>query len=134
MSEIADIKIDDGLVLDATSITAQMIRDGDDYSGVRVNIAGTLATVVVHFHVDISVGDPINPEPKLMTIPRLLGGNIVITGYPIEMVLAEKIITALQRGVTNTRWRDYVDIHRLICTHEIDGTRPTGSLQDVTRN
>lgn len=26
------------------------------------------------------------------------------------MVLAEKIVTAIQRGVANTRWRDFVDI------------------------
>ena len=29
------------------------------------------------------------------------------------MVLAEKIVTALQRGTANTRWRDFVDIANL---------------------
>lgn len=31
-------------------------------------------------------------------------------GYPRVMVLAEKIVTAIQRGTANTRWRDFVDI------------------------
>jgi hypothetical protein len=131
VSEIAEIQIDDGLAIDATSITAQMIRDDDVYSGVRVNIIGTLATATLHFYVDVNFGDPIVPEPTPIRIPRLLGGDIVIIGYPIEMVLSEKIITALQRGVANTRWRDYVDISRLIRTRHIDGTRLVGAIRDV---
>ena len=33
-----------------------------------------------------------------MHLPRLLGGTIALAGYPLPMVYAEKIITALQRG------------------------------------
>jgi hypothetical protein len=29
------------------------------------------------------------------------------------MVFAEKIVTALERGTANTRWRDFVDIYSL---------------------
>jgi nucleotidyltransferase AbiEii toxin of type IV toxin-antitoxin system len=38
--------------------------------------------------------------------PRILGGTIEITGYPFTMSLAEKIVTMMQRGTANTRWRD----------------------------
>ncbi len=117
VSEIAGIKIDDGLVLDTTSITAQMIRDDDSYSGVRVSITGTLATATVHFHVDINVGDPINPDPHVMTVPRCWVATLSSLG--------------IRSRWTNTRWRDYVDIDRLIRTHKIDGTRLVGSIQDV---
>lgn len=30
--------------------------------------------------------------------------------YPVEMVIAEKLVTALERGSTSTRWRDFVDL------------------------
>jgi hypothetical protein len=33
------------------------------------------------------------------------------------MVLAKKIVTALQRGVANTRWRDFGDIWSLSGSH-----------------
>lgn len=56
--------------------------------------------------MDINVGDPIWPEPQEVRLPRLLEGELVIRGYPLEMVLAEKIVTALARGTANTRWRD----------------------------
>jgi hypothetical protein len=61
-------------------------------------------------HVDINVGDPIWPEPQEVLLPRLLEGVLAIRGYSVEMVLAEKIITAIERGTENTRWRDFVDI------------------------
>ena len=38
---------------------------------------------------------------------------INILGCRVELILAEKIITALQRGTANTRWRDFVDIAEL---------------------
>ena len=44
-------------------------------------------------------------------MPRLLGQEpIHLRGYPMEMVLAEKIVTALERGAASTRWRDFGDI------------------------
>jgi len=51
-------------------------------------------------------------------VPRLLGGPpIRIGGYRIELVLAEKIVTVLQRGTANTRLRDFVDIAGLAHRH-----------------
>jgi hypothetical protein len=44
-------------------------------------------------------------------LPRLRGGEpIELRGYPIHMVHAEKIVTAIQRGTANTRWRDFGDV------------------------
>lgn len=39
---------------------------------------------------------------------------IHVVGYPVEMVLAEKVVTATARGTANTRWRDFVDIAALV--------------------
>ena len=54
-----------------------------------------------------------------MQFPRLLGGNIRLLGYPIPMVLAEKTVTASQRGITSTRWRDFADIYLLTGQHRL---------------
>jgi hypothetical protein len=48
----------------------------------------------------------------MVELPRLLGGSLCIRGYSIEMVIAEKLVTALERGTANTRWRDFVDYTR----------------------
>ena len=90
------------------------IRDEHAYSGARVKIRGALSTGQIHFHVDVNIGDPLWPPPEPVDVPRVLGGApIRLRGYRIELVLAEKIITTLQRGTANTRWRDFVDIASL---------------------
>jgi hypothetical protein len=104
-------ELDDGLTFDFASVTAEAIRDEDRYSGVRIRLAARLASAREPFHVDINIGDPIWPGPAEISLPRLLGQEpIQLRGYPMEMVLAEKIVTALQRGSASTRWRDFGDI------------------------
>jgi hypothetical protein len=115
--KIAQISLDDGLAFDSDEATADVIREVDNYSGVRVTLGGQLSRAVVRLHVDVNVGDPIWPEPQQVGLPRLLGGALLIRGYPLEMVLAEKIVTAIARGSANTRWRDFVDIYSLVHRH-----------------
>jgi predicted nucleotidyltransferase component of viral defense system len=105
-------ELDDGLAFDLNNITAETIREQDEYSGVRVRLLARLATAREPFHVDVNTGDPIWPGPAEIALPRLLGQEpIPLRGYPMEMVLAEKIVTAIERGPANTRWRDFGDIH-----------------------
>jgi Nucleotidyl transferase AbiEii toxin, Type IV TA system len=93
-----------------------------------------LATAHLHFHVDTNVGDPISPAPKDVRLPRLLGGEIVLRGYPLAMVHAEKIVTAVARGTVNTRWRDYADIYALARHHAIAGTELIRSTRRVAEH
>jgi predicted nucleotidyltransferase component of viral defense system len=116
---VADIALDDGLEFDSAGATADVIREEDHYSGVRVSLAGQLSRASVRLHVDVNVGDPIWPEPQQVRLPRLLNGELLIRGYPLEMVLAEKIVTAVARGSANTRWRDFVDIYVLARRHSV---------------
>ena len=129
--EISAIDRDDGLVYDIADAIAEVIRDGDEYSGVRVVMTGHLARANIRFHVDANVGDPVWPAPTNIDMPLLLGGSIELRGYPLEMVNAKKIVTAVQRGIANTRWRDFADIYLLSRRHEIDGTRQRRSMVTV---
>jgi predicted nucleotidyltransferase component of viral defense system len=115
VAAVASMPSDDGLEFDPAGITAGTIRDQDDYAGVRVTVPGQLARARFRFHVDVNVGDPIQPPPVLVDLPRLLGGEPVrLLGYPIAMVLAEKLVTMVERGEANTRWRDFADVYRLV--------------------
>jgi hypothetical protein len=109
----------DGLVFDTSHVEAVSIRDEEAYSGVRVSLQAALSTATMRFHIDVNVGDPIWPAPQDVMVPRLLGGQIGLLGYPIPMVLAEKIVTAAQRGITSTRWRDFADIYLLTGQHPL---------------
>ncbi|MFF5080014.1 nucleotidyl transferase AbiEii/AbiGii toxin family protein [Actinoplanes sp. NPDC000266] len=128
---IANRFVNDGLVLHADAAIAEVIRDQDEYSGVRVTITGQLAAAYLTFHVDINVGDPIWPAPRTVTLPRLLDGNLHVVGYPLAMVHAEKLVTAIQRGAANTRWRDFADIYALSRRHDADGDELTSAVGQV---
>jgi hypothetical protein len=134
ITEIVAEILNDGVVFDTSNATTEIIRDEDLYPGARVSIAAQLATARPRLHVDVSVGDPINPKPANVTLPRLLGGEIVIRGYPLAMIHAEKIVTAIARGTTSTRWRDFADIYLLARHHPLDGNELSASIREVARH
>jgi len=131
VNEIVAVDLDDGLEFDLTATTAEAIRDDENYGGPRVTIHGALSTGVIQFHVDVNVGDPLWPPPGEVDLPRVLGGPpIRVRGYRIELILAEKVVTALRRGTANTRWRDFVDIVSL-SRRDVDGTALVESIKRV---
>jgi hypothetical protein len=95
------------------SITIQQIREQSSYPGLRVRINATIGPWKGTAVWDVSTGDPIVPAPRIVTIERVLGEPIALLGYAPETTLAEKGVTILERGITSTRWRDYVDIVQL---------------------
>ena len=105
VQDIIAVAVDDGLTFDPETTTVEPIRDDEGYGGARVQIRGSLSTAKLHFHVDVNIGDPLWPPPE--------PAPLRVRGYRIELVLAEKIVTAMQRGTANTRWRDFVDIANL---------------------
>jgi hypothetical protein len=129
--EIAAMTIDDGVHFVTTEATAEIIREDAIYKAVRVSMPARLASAKLVIQVDVNVGDPIAPEAAHLELPRLLGGSFQALGYPVTMVLAEKLITALERGATNTRWRDFVDVATLSRQQTIVGDDLLVSLHAV---
>lgn len=127
--------LDDGLVFDLTDVLAEVIREEDEYSGVRVRLVAHLATARERFHVDVNVGDPIWPDPADIQLPRLLDGDpIELRGYALELSIAEKVVTAVQRGVASTRWRDFGDLYLLSRRHAFDAEPLRGSIETVAKH
>jgi hypothetical protein len=131
---IAATSLDDGVIFDTQAATAAVIREEDQYQAVRVSMTASLATARPSFHVDVSVGDPITPEPQIVHLPRVLGGTIAVRGYPLAMVYAEKIVTAITRGTASTRWRDFADMYALARRHPVDGAELSTSIREVARH
>lgn len=111
--DVAAVEADDGLVIDLSSLDIQVIREAAGYPGLRMRVHGTVGTARVVVAWDISTGDPLVPSPKVVSIPRVLGEPIDMLGYAPETSVAEKGVTILERGITSTRWRDYLDIVQL---------------------
>ena len=113
---------EDGVRFDADSVRAQQIREEAVYAGTRVRMDAHLATADVRLSLDINFGDPVTPGPQPIQLPPLRPGMepISILGYPVETVIAEKLMTAVALGATNTRVRDYADIWTLTSSHPLD--------------
>lgn len=126
--------LDDGITFDPASVMGEAIRDDADYPGVRVKITATLATAQVALHVDVNFGDPIWPAAAEAELPLLLGGTLRLRGYPDHMVLAEKIVTAIDRGIANPRWRDFVDIAAIAATRRIRYLDLRTAIETVARH
>jgi hypothetical protein len=108
--DIAATDVEDGVVFDLDTISVQEIREQTDYPGLRVRVAVSIGPWKGTAAWDVSTGDPIVPPPREVTIDRILGDPITLLGYAPETTIAEKGVTILERGITSTRWRDYVDI------------------------
>lgn len=49
--------VDDGLAFNAASVTADPIREPDEYHGVRVHLEAALDTARIRLQIDIGIGD-----------------------------------------------------------------------------
>ncbi|WP_296561905.1 nucleotidyl transferase AbiEii/AbiGii toxin family protein [uncultured Acetobacterium sp.] len=116
VASIASVPLDDGVSFYIKSIGE--IMDEAEYPGIRVSIETKFDGVITPFKVDISTGDVITPKEiryqlKLMLEER----QIDIWAYNLETILAEKLETIISRNTTNTRMRDFYDIHSLLQLH-----------------
>ncbi|WP_098510912.1 nucleotidyl transferase AbiEii/AbiGii toxin family protein [Amycolatopsis sulphurea] len=130
--DIAAIDTPDGVVFDVGTISVQEIREQADYPGFRVRVKASITPWQGVAVWDVSTGDPIVPAPRTVRIERVLGHPIEILGYAPETTIAEKGITILERGITSTRWRDYIDIVQL-ARHGIDPAELLRSAHAVAR-
>jgi hypothetical protein len=114
IAEIAQIEMTDGVRFDSGRIASNPIRDNAPYAGVRITMPAAVDRAMVTLRLDISTGDPVTPAPIDVVFPSLLDAPFTLRGYPVATVLAEKIVTLIERGDANTRDRDVADIVVLI--------------------
>lgn len=102
---------EDGVRFDPSSVRAKLIREADDYGGVRVTFFAFIGSVRVPVQFDVGIGDAITPTAQRVTFPSLLDIPAPkIRVYPKETVIAEKIETIVKRGLANSRLKDYYDL------------------------
>jgi len=107
--EICATPLNDDITFSVKRI--EEIREGDEYSGLRVMLEATYPPMVVPLKIDITTGDQITPREVVFEFNLLLEPrSITILAYNLETVMAEKLETVISRGDQNTRSRDYYDI------------------------
>jgi predicted nucleotidyltransferase component of viral defense system len=109
------------------------IHKEDEYGGFRIKILCRLENIRQVIPLDIATGDPITPNEISYEYKSIFSDKIFeICAYNIETILAEKIQTVFQRGIFNSRSKDFYDIYVLyhLKKEEIDFV----SLKKACRN
>jgi len=126
---IAATEIDDGVLFDPATLKTVPIREEDEYHGLRLSMAASIARARLKLQLDVSFGDPVTPGPQTINYPQQLGAeSFQLFGYPLATVIAEKLSTAVSLGDLNTRDRDYGDLYRLLALNNLDGQELTTAL------
>lgn len=126
---VCSLNLDDDVFFEIKSV--EPIRKDDVYGGYCVRLDAKYDTIITPLSIDISTGDIITPDAVKYEFTGIFDDRIriLLWGYNIETVMAEKIETILSRGVFTTRPRDFYDVYILGTTQEFD----TRVLKDALR-
>ena len=113
IEEICNIPLGDNVSFQIKS--TRTIMEEFDYPGIRVMLEATLDRMRQPIKIDISTDDVITPKAveydyKLMFEDR----TISVLTYNKETLLAEKMQTIINRGIANTRLRDFYDVYSIM--------------------
>ena len=103
---------DNGITYEIQKI--EEIRKEDEYGGFRIIVLCRLENIRQTIPLDIATGDPITPSEISYEYKSIFNDKFFeICAYNIETMLAEKIQTLYQRGIFNSRSKDFYDIYIL---------------------
>jgi predicted nucleotidyltransferase component of viral defense system len=122
---------DNGITYEIQKI--EEIHKEDEYGGFRIKILCRLENIRQVIPLDIATGDPITPNEISYEYKSIFSDKVFeICAYNIETTFAEKIQTVFQRGVFNSRSKDFYDIYVLyhLKKEEID----FGNLKKACQN
>lgn len=115
--EICSIHLNDNVSFKLRSLESS--QEGRIYSGFRAKLTMSFLEerTKINFDLDIGVGDEITPRAQKIEFPLLFSEEkgktetIEIFGYPRQTSQAEKLETILVRGLSNSRMKDFYDMH-----------------------
>lgn len=115
---------EDGLRFDLDALTSERIREHAAELGVRVRWMAYMGSARISLQIDVGYGDAAAPSGVNAVFPTLLDlpAPNVLT-YPPEFSIAEKLQAIVERGLDNSRLKDYFDIAFLAARRQFDGSK-----------
>lgn len=111
--EICEIPLEDNISF--RIIDMETIMDEFDYPGIRIHMEALLEKLKQPIKIDISTDDAITPGAVEYKYPLMLEErDICLNTYNVETLLVEKSQTIVNRGLANTRMRDFYDLYEIV--------------------
>jgi hypothetical protein len=122
ITEICNVRVDDGMVFDLGSIAIEEIREDARYGGLRVRLVGMLGKARSTVQLDVGYGDAVTPGPEEAFYPVLLDEFPPphLRVYPRATVVAEKVEAIVSLGMANSRMKDFYDLRALAREGQLD--------------
>lgn len=106
----------------STELSVEPISVEGRYPGARVVVRGSLSGARITLQLDIGVADTVVPEPGWVDYPTLLDMDSPrILVYQPATAVAEKFQAMMEKGLLNSRMKDYFDIWMLSRVLSFDG-------------
>ncbi len=107
-----------------------------EYNGTRVHMTAHMDTIKQPFSTDVGFGDVIVPEPVNLDYPLLLEDlpEVNVAAYSLETVVAEKFQTMIDRGIINSRMKDFFDVYTILKSEKVDNGLLKEAVAEVFEN
>ena len=123
---------DDGMIYLPESLNAEVIREDQEYDGVRITLVGMLDQARISLQVDIGFGDAITPAPEQIEYPTLFDAPPpLLKAYPRYTLVAEKVEAMVKLGLANSRMKDFYDIWLLARLFSFEGNVLRRALENT---
>ncbi len=134
--EILTISCDDGIQFDTSTIDAEEINEGKAYQGVRAIFTAKLDSIRQSMRIDIGFGDVIIPTVQNLTYPVLLDELPApeVLAYSLESVVAEKFQAMIELSETNSRYKDFYDVYKILSNQQLDDSILSEAIQATFKN
>lgn len=119
---LCELKVDDGITFDPTTVKAEDIRKEANYSGTRVTLIGLVDSAKCPVQIDIGYGDAVTPAPESAVYPVMFDDmpKPLLRVYPRYTVIAEKLDAIISLGMVNSRMKDYFDLWVMLRNSQLD--------------
>jgi len=121
----------DGIIFDPASIVVEVVREDQEYQGVRIVGNALLDRTVIRMQVDVGFGDTTHPAPQRISFPCLLPDmrRPEVLAYPPETVIAEKFEAMVRYGEATSRLKDFYDIWTISKTFPFEKAELAQAIQ-----
>ncbi|MBN1855276.1 MAG: nucleotidyl transferase AbiEii/AbiGii toxin family protein [Pirellulales bacterium] len=113
---------DDGMTFSGESVHGDVIKEDQEYEGLRLTLEGHLENARIPIQIDIGFGDVVTPAASEVSYPVLFDFPApVLLAYSRESVVAEKFQAMVMLGIANSRMKDFYDLWILARQFDFQG-------------
>lgn len=132
--EVTSLPMDDEVVFDVASLRLSAMQEDARMVGHRAIMEASFGKGRLVFRADVGFNDVVTPAPDLLTMDTILSGPVTILGSTLFTAVAEKFDAMVDRGLANTRAKDFYDLALIARVATVDGERLVRAIRATFSN